>query len=203
MKFEDSDGRSATLVGAAVGGVIGGGIAIFQGRTFREIAAATIGGAASGAIFGSVVDTFGATLPVALGAGAVAGVGGTVTENAINGRGTSAQEAAISAATGAVGAGLGAAAGKAITAAASKSFFEGARYTPKVLRQMTLGDNHAFPESVAAFESAGKTFWKAGGDGVVRLWLEIPGQYGGKEGVFQFIREANGEINHRVFVPYR
>jgi hypothetical protein len=40
-----------------------------------------------------------------------------------------------------------------------------------------------------------------GGDGIVRQMLEIPGSYGGRDGVFLFIREANGAINHRLFVP--
>jgi RHS repeat-associated protein len=203
LKYTDPDGRSATLVGGLVGGVIGGGFALVQGRSWREIGAAAAGGAVSGAIFGSVVDSFGATLPVALGAGAVAGVGGTVTENAINGRGTTAGEAAISAAAGAAGAGIGAAAGRALSAAVepAKSFFAGTTYSAKVLRQMSSGDLHSFPESVTAFESAGRTFWRRGGDGVKRLWLEIPGSYRGHEGVFQFIREADGTINHRLFVP--
>ena len=203
LKYTDPDGRSATLVGGLVGGVIGGGVALIQGQSWREIGAAAAGGAVSGAIFGSVVDSFGATLPVALGAGAIAGVGGTVTGNAINGRGTTAREAAISAAAGAAGAGIGAATGKALSAAAepAKSFFAGTSYSAKVLRQMSSGDLHAFPESVTAFESSGRTFWRRGGDGVKRLWLEIPGTYRGHEGVFQFIKEADGTINHRRFVP--
>jgi filamentous hemagglutinin len=40
-----------------------------------------------------------------------------------------------------------------------------------------------------------------GRDGVKRLWLEIPGRYRGRDGVFQFIKEADGTINHRLFVP--
>ena len=33
--------------------------------------------------------------------------------------------------------------------------------------------------------------------------LEIRGSYKGKDGCFQFIKEQNGEINHRLFVPYK
>lgn len=45
-----------------------------------------------------------------------------------------------------------------------------------------------------------------GGDNITREMLEIPGSYttaGGevKEGVFQFIKEVDGTINHRLFVP--
>jgi filamentous hemagglutinin len=40
-----------------------------------------------------------------------------------------------------------------------------------------------------------------GGDGVERLKLEISGSYRGREGIFEYIREPNGTINHRLFVP--
>ncbi|MCX0499401.1 hypothetical protein D3M71_09495 [Erwinia billingiae] len=43
----------------------------------------------------------------------------------------------------------------------------------------------------------------SGGDGVERLKLEISGSYRGKEGVFEYIREPDGTINHRLFVPKR
>jgi RHS repeat-associated protein len=84
------------------------------------------------------------------------------------------------------------------------SFFEGASYTPKVLQQMQggVGEFHSFPESVTAFESAGTVRTVTGGDNVVRQVLEIPGSYGsGEKGVFQFIKDSDGTINHRLFVP--
>jgi RHS repeat-associated protein len=84
------------------------------------------------------------------------------------------------------------------------SFFEGTSYTPKVLKQMQggVGEFHSFPESVTAFESSGTVRTITGGDGVVRQVLEIPGSYGsGGNGVFQFIKNADGTINHRLFVP--
>ncbi len=86
---------------------------------------------------------------------------------------------------------------------AEKSFFEGTQYTQKVLTQMRggAGEFHSFPESVTAFESAGSVRTITGGDGVVRQLLEIPGSYGGRDGVFQFIQEVDGSINHRLFVP--
>ena len=44
-----------------------------------------------------------------------------------------------------------------------------------------------------------------GGDGIERSLLEIPGSYPSpsgvwSDGVFQFIREADGTINHRYFL---
>lgn len=87
--------------------------------------------------------------------------------------------------------------------AGAKSFFEGSRYTPKVLKQMEggVGEFHSFPESVTAFENAGKVRTITGGDKVVREVLEIPGSYSGRDGVFQFIKNPDGTINHRLFVP--
>lgn len=91
---------------------------------------------------------------------------------------------------------------------AARSFFEGTRYTPKGLQQMRggVGEFHSFPESVTAFESAGTVRTITGGDGVARQMLEIPGSYATSrgtvmDGVFQFIKEADGAINHRLFVP--
>jgi RHS repeat-associated protein len=109
-----------------------------------------------------------------------------------------AVEVGEAAAEGAVTAGEAAAAKGATT-----SFFEGTSYTAKVLRQMQggVGEFHSFPESVRAFESAGTTRAITGGDGIVREMIEIPGSYSGREGVFQFTKEADGAINHRLFVP--
>jgi hypothetical protein len=68
------------------------------------------------------------------------------------------------------------------------------------------GEFHSFPEAVVAFEEAGTVAAIKGGDGVVRQMLEIPGSYttaSGRvvDGVFQFIKDANNMINHRLFVP--
>jgi hypothetical protein len=88
------------------------------------------------------------------------------------------------------------------------SFFELAGYSSKVLEQMTAGagEFHSFPESVAAFEDAGIVRTIVGGDGQLYRVLEIPGSYAtssGKwlDGMFQFIQDENGVINHRLFVP--
>ncbi len=78
-------------------------------------------------------------------------------------------------------------------------FFAGTKYTDKVLGQMKQGDFHAFPESVKAFQDAGQVNKITGGDGVARELLKIPGEYQGKQGAFEFIKEADGSINHRLF----
>lgn len=81
------------------------------------------------------------------------------------------------------------------------AFFQGTKYTNKVLGQMKSEPFHAFPESVKAFESSGVISTIKGGDGITRQMLKIPGEYGGKKGFFEFIKEANGSINHRFFRP--
>jgi uncharacterized protein RhaS with RHS repeats len=80
-------------------------------------------------------------------------------------------------------------------------FFAGTKYTGKVLGQMKQGDFHAFPESVKGFQEAGQLSKITEGDGFVRDMLKIPGEYRGKQGVFEFIKEADGTINHRLFRP--
>lgn len=60
---------------------------------------------------------------------------------------------------------------------------------------------HAFPESVKAFEKSGVVSKITGGDGITRQMLKIPGEYGGRKGFFEFIKEADGSINHRFFRP--
>jgi RHS repeat-associated protein len=82
----------------------------------------------------------------------------------------------------------------------SGRFFEGTQYTEKVLNQMGKGDFHSFPESVRAFESLGTVRSVKGADGITRQMLEIPGGYKNYDrGVFQFLKEPNGDINHRFF----
>lgn len=82
-----------------------------------------------------------------------------------------------------------------------KDFFEGTKYSDKVWRQMKRGDFHAFPESVKAFQGDGVISAIKGADGVTREMLSIPGSYKGKTGVFEFIKESDGTINHRFFRP--
>ena len=110
-----------------------------------------------------------------------------------------AMETAITATT--LGAGSAATATSKAASAGTKSFFEGTRYTDKVVKQMKLADYHGFPESVKAFESQGVVSTIKGGDGVARQMLKIPGEYKGKSGHFEFIKEADGNINHRYFKP--
>ncbi|HEY0287615.1 MAG TPA: VENN motif pre-toxin domain-containing protein [Pseudomonas sp.] len=92
---------------------------------------------------------------------------------------------------------LGAKGGSAV----ADDFFAGTKYTDKVLGQIKTGDLHGFPESVTTFQGARQVTKITGGDGVVRDMLKIPGEYRGKQGVFEFIKESDGSINHRLFKP--
>lgn len=84
------------------------------------------------------------------------------------------------------------------------SFFDNTEYTDKVLGQMEggAGEYHSFPELVKNFEDSGTVTDIVGGDGQLYQKLEIPGSYGGKDGVFEFIKDAAGNINHRYFNPF-
>ena len=62
---------------------------------------------------------------------------------------------------------------------------------------------HRFPDHVKNFEKDGVSYLFRGGDGKMRTKLEIPGEYGGYKGAFEFIKESNNEISHHVFIPYR
>ncbi|WP_155757847.1 RHS repeat domain-containing protein [Acinetobacter beijerinckii] len=81
------------------------------------------------------------------------------------------------------------------------NFFQGARYTDKVKTQASSGDYHSFPQAIDGFASIGKVSRLQGGDKLYRWKLEIPGAYRGKDGIFEYIRNHNGTINHRLFEP--
>jgi filamentous hemagglutinin len=67
--------------------------------------------------------------------------------------------------------------------------------------QMELGEFHAFPEHVTAFQDAGQVTKRTGHDGIVRDMLKTPGEYRGRTGVFEFVKEADGQISHLMFKP--
>lgn len=81
------------------------------------------------------------------------------------------------------------------------SFFKNTVYSDKVLSQMKLGDYHAFPEIVRNFADQGSVKSIVGKDKQTYSQLTIPGSYGGKQGVFEFIKDSKGVINHRQFNP--
>ena len=83
----------------------------------------------------------------------------------------------------------------------AKNFFTGTRYIEKVKKQASSGDYHSFPEAVDSFSRYGKVSKIKDGDGITRQKLEIPGGYKGKEEVFEYTKEPNGNINHRLYKP--
>jgi hypothetical protein len=82
--------------------------------------------------------------------------------------------------------------------------FEGTSYTSKVRAQMSKGPGewHSFPESVKSFVTPGDVSTEVGGDGSVYTHVRIPGGYGDDEGVFHWIIDNEGVINHRQFEPH-
>jgi hypothetical protein len=89
-----------------------------------------------------------------------------------------------------------------VAAKGGTTFFEGASYSSKVLKQMGKADDiyHAFPKSVDGFATKfGQWSTKLGADGKPYQWLKMEGSFGGKTGVFEYTKDANGLINHRFF----
>ena len=68
--------------------------------------------------------------------------------------------------------------------------------------QMGKADDlfHGFPKSVDGFATKyGQRSTKIGGNGKAYQWLKMEGSYGGKTGIFEYTKDANGIINHRFF----
>ena len=78
---------------------------------------------------------------------------------------------------------------------------ENIQYTKKVQNQMVNGSDrfHNFPRSVEGFGADGRVTTITGGDGIKRTLVEIPGGLDRHLGVFEFIIEPNGSVNHRFF----
>lgn len=94
--------------------------------------------------------------------------------------------------------------GEAFTTKGTVNPLENIQYTDKVLNQMSkgAGEHHSFPPIVDNYGALGDKTPLIGGDGVTRTKIEIPGQYNGQTGVFQYIIEPDGvTVNHRLFVP--
>ncbi|MCH9633990.1 MAG: hypothetical protein S4CHLAM7_07240 [Chlamydiae bacterium] len=90
----------------------------------------------------------------------------------------------------------------------SNNPLKGTKYTTKVQRQMRLNaktalpDNHSFPKIVDNYASLSKRQIILGHDNIERTHLLLKGSYKGKEGYFEWIIEANKQVNHRLFKPY-
>src|SRR5712692_3297205 len=109
LLFVDPDGKSATVVGGSTGFLVGGGIALAQGKSRKEVLTAAASGALSGAMMGSVIDSGGTSLPILIAAGAFSGAAGGTLERGLLGKPSTVREVAGDAAGGAVGALFGAA----------------------------------------------------------------------------------------------
>jgi hypothetical protein len=94
----------------------------------------------------------------------------------------------------------------AVYAHRAKYFFNGAQLSARAAMKMTRGDFHNFPNIVESFAKEGKYFRIRGNDGKMYEHLHIEGGYVSQsgniyEGTFEFIKNSNGEITHRLFRP--
>ena len=82
--------------------------------------------------------------------------------------------------------------------------FESTRYSSKVQQQMSgpAGEYHSFPELVQNYATPDDVSVEPGADGEPYTHVRIPGGYGSQEGVFHWIFDDEGVINHRLFEPY-
>jgi YD repeat-containing protein len=76
---------------------------------------------------------------------------------------------------------------------------EGTSYTEKVQAQIESGDNHGFPALIDSLPTMSDTSIEPGGDGIPRMNVKLPGEVNGRGGVFHWIIEQDGTINHRFF----
>ena len=81
---------------------------------------------------------------------------------------------------------------------------EGTQYTEKVLGQMANSKDilHAFPPEVDLFASAEHVTQELGADGQMYTHVRVPGGYGPANGVFHYIIDDAGWINHRMLEPW-
>jgi len=79
------------------------------------------------------------------------------------------------------------------------------RYTDKVLKQMNNAAdlNHAFPSVIDTFVDINSGRPLKGGDGIMRILIELPGSVNNTPGIFEYIIEPNGMCNHRFFKELR
>ncbi|GKS77989.1 hypothetical protein AVME950_23855 [Acidovorax sp. SUPP950] len=85
---------------------------------------------------------------------------------------------------------------------AAARYFEGTRYSERVLGQIKSGDFHGFTRSVEAFAQYGKvSVVTQPSTGLSKEMLNITGSYRGVQGTFEFIKHESGVIYHRLFRP--
>jgi hypothetical protein len=79
--------------------------------------------------------------------------------------------------------------------------FENTQYTEKVQQQMEQGDYHSFPELVKNEVTPDDVSTETGADGDTYTHVRIPGSINGTDGVYHWIIDDEGMINHRMFEP--
>ena len=81
-------------------------------------------------------------------------------------------------------------------------FCEGTTLADRVVGQMKLGDNHAFPASVDTFAARyGTASTVLDSRGTPVQMLTVDGAYNGAKGTFEYIKNQAGQIYHRFFNP--
>jgi RHS repeat-associated protein len=79
----------------------------------------------------------------------------------------------------------------------------GTQYTDKVKAQIESGDDHGFPALIDELPTWRDTTVETGRDGNPYTHVRLPGDRGGSPGVYHWIFDEDGMINHRQFERLR
>jgi len=81
-----------------------------------------------------------------------------------------------------------------------KVFGEGFNYTQKVIDQMNIDKYHGFPSLIDNIGfNHGTRGLRTGGDGITKREITLRGTINGRDGVYSWIEELDGSVNHRLF----
>ena len=118
VKYTDPDGEALHIaIGAGIGAVVGGLSSAIAGGSFKDIAAAAVGGAVTG---GMAAATCGMSLGATIIGSAMAGTAGYLAESMVAGNQATVEGVIGSGVSGAAGAMLGAVVDKVVNVAVSK-----------------------------------------------------------------------------------
>jgi hypothetical protein len=75
------------------------------------------------------------------------------------------------------------------------------KYSDKIINEFDMGlADHCFPWEVDNYGADGVVTLQKGGDGIIRLRVDIYGSYNGVNGKFDYIIEPDGSCRHRWFI---
>lgn len=91
-----------------------------------------------------------------------------------------------------------------VTYSTTTSTSNSIQYTPKATAQMTNASDlyHSFPSIIDNYARCQSAQVLYGGDGYARSYIRLFGAINGVNGYYEYIFEADGSCNHRLFQPW-